>query len=113
MDGLKKLAVAVIVLVACVTAGMVYVIRSERALSKTKQENTQLKVELREHKAIEEALYEENCKLAKRQQLYKEQAEKSKKELAEIKKVEIYKNSVLDDRVKKFIEDLCYVCECD
>ena len=55
---------------------------------------------------------EEIDKIKKSNQLFKEQAEKSKKELAQIKKVEIYKNSVLDDRVKKFIEDLCYVCEC-
>ena len=106
MDGLKKLATAVVVLVVGMAALLIYIVNREAKIGKQAQTIERLT-------ASEKVHLEEIDKMKKSQQLYKEQAEKSKKELAEIKKVEIYKNSVLDDRVKKFIENLCYVCECD
>lgn len=106
MDGLKKLAIAVIVLVVGVGTLIGYFVSANRKINMLEQANERLT-------ASEKVHLEEIDKMKKVNQLYKEQAEKSKKELAQIKKVEIYKNSVLDDRVKKFIENLCYVCECD
>ena len=106
IDGLKKLAIAVIVLVAGMTALLIYIVNREAKIGKQAQTIERLT-------ASEKVHLEELDKIKKINQLYKEQAEKSKKELAQIKKVEINKNSVLDDKVKKFIENLCYVCECD
>lgn len=106
IDSLKKLAVAVIVLVVGMAALLIYIVNREAKIGEQAQTIERLT-------ASEKVHLEEIDKMKKVNQLYKEQAEKSKKELVQIKKVEIYKNSVLDDRVKKFIENLCYVCECD
>ena len=74
MDGLKKLAIAVIVLVVGVGTLISYFVSVNRKINMLEQANERLT-------ASEKVHLEEIDKMKKVNQLYKEQAEKSKKEL--------------------------------
>lgn len=86
MDGLKKVAIAVIVLVVGVVALSIYIVNREAKIGEQAQTIGRLT-------ASEKVHLEELEKIKKSQQLYKEQAEKSKKELAQIKKVIVKKDA--------------------
>lgn len=86
IDSLKKLAIAVIVLVVGVGTLISYFVSVNRKINMLEQANERLT-------ASEKVHLEEIDKMKKSQQLYKEQAEKSKKELAQIKKVVVKKDA--------------------
>jgi len=86
IDSLKKLAIAVIVLVVGVGTLISYFVSVNRKINMLEQANERLT-------ASEKVHLEEIDKMKKVNQLYKEQAEKSKKELAQIKKVVVKKDA--------------------
>ena len=86
IDSLKKLAIAVIVLVVGVVTLLIYAVNREAKIGEQAQTIERLT-------ASEKVHLEKIDKMKKSQQLYKEQAEKSKKELAQIKKVVVKKDA--------------------
>ena len=97
MDSLKKLAIAVIVLVVCMTALSIYIVNREAKIGEQAQTIERLT-------ASEKVHLEEIDKMKKINQLYKEQAEKFEKELQKAKKIKVPSNASVEQEDAKFLE---------
>ena len=97
IDSLKKLAIAVIVLVVGVGTLIGYFVSVNRKINMLEQANERLT-------ASEKVHLEEIDKMKKSQQLYKEQAEKFEKELQKAKKIKVPSNASVEQEDVKFLE---------
>ena len=95
MDGLKKLAIAVIVLVVGVVALSIYIVNREAKIGKQAQTIERLNTSV-------QSLTTTNSAMLAEKKLYSQQVQKLQEELQKVKKIEVKKDATGngDDLIK-------------